>query len=416
MMKIQFRCPVEGCRQKLWGSSQLAGKVVKCPACGRLIRIPPLPAPGAKAPTPPPSSAAQEDPGRTPSRPITVQGPSYLNGSPNNDLTGTTVSHFEILEKLGEGAMGTVYKAVNKNLNRTIALKIMSHAAKGHEINSFRRFMREAQLAAQLDHPNVVTIHSIGEEAGFCFIEMRYVDGRTLHEVIQQGPLGVGRATQIILEAAYGLAAAHEKGIIHRDIKPANIMIDKEGRVLVADFGLARIEESFTELTSDGQIMGTPHYISPEQCRGDRADLRSDIYSLGATYFHALTGQTPFTGETLMAVMYCHTHEPLRNIRTVKHEVPTDVAAIVNKMMAKEPQKRYQSCGELVSDLRGSLARHAHAKSGSQPPKPRMLWRYVAIVAVTSIIALGAGFSLAKILKKLRPHPRPAAKQELAPR
>ena len=209
-------------------------------------------------------------------------------------LAGTKLGNYEIESLLGRGGMGVVYKARQISLNRPVALKILPPSLSS-DSSFVKRFHREAEAVAQLDHPNIVQIIDISKAKGLHFFSMQYVEGRTLDEVLKEkGCLDADEAVRIITQAAQGIEHAHKNGIIHRDIKPSNIILDDSGSVKVMDFGLARSTEERSKLTQSGTLMGTLDYMSPEQCRGDELDGRTDIYSLGVVLYEALSGRTPF--------------------------------------------------------------------------------------------------------------------------
>jgi len=320
----EIKCPNPRCGKLLKTGGAPAGSRIKCPFCSEEITVP---AYGQ-------STVKLHPAGRG-------RGPS----------PGSEFGPFDIIEKVGEGGMGAVYKARNLKLDRIVALKIISpHLAAGSP-DALARFLREARSAARLDHPNIVTVHSVGETAGCHYIEMQFVEGRSLaDELAGHGRIPVGEALRILRGVALALQAAHRKGIVHRDIKPQNIMLAEDGRVLVTDFGLARGAE-MSEITGPGQVLGTPHYMSPEQCEGKRVDARSDIYSLGATAFRMLTGRTLFSGDTPLVVMRMHTDTPPPDPKEVRSDIPADVAALINKMLRKDPAERYRDCAELLADL-----------------------------------------------------------------
>jgi eukaryotic-like serine/threonine-protein kinase len=262
-------------------------------------------------------------------------------------VTGEIVSHYRILEKLGEGGMGVVYKAEDLKLRRTVALKFLPK----NDTENRERFLREAQAAASLNHPNICTIHEIDEAGGF--IAMEYIEGRSVKEKIEARPLPVDEAVDIATQACAGLQAAHEKGIIHRDIKPANLMLTAQGQLKIMDFGLAHMVDR-TCITKVGASIGTPAYMSPEQAKGEPTDRRTDLWSLGVTVYEMLTGRTPFPGGSEAALTYgiVHTHpEPPTALRS---GLPKDLDRIVSKLLAKDPQSRYQHAADLVVDLRAS--------------------------------------------------------------
>ncbi len=211
---------------------------------------------------------------------------------------GERIGHYQIVSLLGRGGMASVYKAHEMSLNRTVALKVLRPEL-AEDPSFVKRFQREAQAAARLNHPAISTVYAIGQEGELTFFAMEYVQGGTLRQLIrQEGPLSLEKALDILIPAAEALEAAHKAGVVHRDMKPGNILIGENGKVKVVDFGIAQVTESTSHLTREGSFVGTPEYVSPEQCEGKSVDGRSDIYSLGVTFFEMLTGKTPFTADT----------------------------------------------------------------------------------------------------------------------
>ncbi len=259
---------------------------------------------------------------------------------------------YEILEKIGTGGMSDVYKAKCHKLNRYVAIKVLKQEFS--ENTSFvSKFRVEAQAAASLMHPNIVNVYDVGEEAGIHYIVMELVDGITLKKYIEKkARLSVKEAVSIAIQACMGIEAAHNNHIIHRDIKPQNIIISKEGKVKVTDFGIAKAATSNT-ITSN--VMGSVHYTSPEQARGGYSDEKSDIYSMGITLFEMLTGRVPFNGDTTVAIAIKHIQEPMPSPRDFVPEIPVSVEQIVLKCTQKSPDRRYQTVGALIEDLKKSL-------------------------------------------------------------
>ena len=259
---------------------------------------------------------------------------------------------YEILEKIGTGGMSDVYKAKDHKLNRFVAVKVLKQEF-SENANFVSKFRIEAQAAAGLAHPNIVNVYDVGEEEGIYYIVMELVEGITLKKYIEKkARLSVKEAISIAIQVSMGIEAAHNNHIIHRDIKPQNIIISKEGKVKVTDFGIAKAATSNT-ITSN--VMGSVHYTSPEQARGGYSDEKSDIYSLGITMFEMLTGRVPFNGETTVAIAIKHIQEEMPSPRDYVPEVPVSVEQIVFKCCQKSPDRRYQSMGELIVDLKRSL-------------------------------------------------------------
>jgi serine/threonine protein kinase len=265
-------------------------------------------------------------------------------------MVGKTISHYKILEKLGGGGMGVVYKAEDTKLKRTVALKFLPPDLTRDE-EAKVRFTQEAQAASALEHNNICTIHEIDEtKDGQMFIVMSCYEGKTLKMKIQQGPLEIEEAVEIALQVAQGLSKAHERGIIHRDIKPANVMITNEGVVKILDFGLAKLTGQ-TRITKSATTMGTIAYMSPEQTRGEIVDHRTDIWSLGAMLYQMVTGQLPFKGEYDQAVVYSILNEDPGPMGSLRVDVPEEIEEVVQKSLQKDVEKRYQSSGDIISIL-----------------------------------------------------------------
>lgn len=259
---------------------------------------------------------------------------------------------YEILEKIGTGGMSDVYKAKDHKLNRFVAVKVLKQEF-SENANFVSKFRIEAQAAAGLMHPNIVNVYDVGEEGDNHYIVMELVDGITLKKYIEKkARLSVKEAVSIAIQVSMGIEAAHNNHIIHRDIKPQNIIISKEGKVKVTDFGIAKAATSNT-ITSN--VMGSVHYTSPEQARGGYSDEKSDIYSLGVTMFEMLTGRVPFNGETTVAIAIKHIQEEFPSPREYVSEIPVCVEQIVFKCCQKSPDRRYQSMSELIVDLKQSL-------------------------------------------------------------
>jgi tetratricopeptide (TPR) repeat protein/TolB-like protein len=266
-------------------------------------------------------------------------------------VIGETVSHYKILEELGSGGMGVVFKAEDTRLKRLVALKFLPHDLT-RDPNAKRRFINEAQLTSSLDHPNICTIYEIDEtKDGQLFISMACYQGLTLKQHLEQGPLKLEEAIKITIQIAQALTKTHSKGIIHRDIKPANIFITDEGQVKLLDFGLAKLAHQ-SKVTKTGTTVGTVAYMSPEQARGEEIDSDSDIWSLGVVLYEMITGQLPFKGENWEAVLYAILHQSPQPIRQIRPEVPEELQLSVYKMMNRDMDQRYENAASLITDLK----------------------------------------------------------------
>ena len=282
-------------------------------------------------------------------------------------MIGETISHYKIAAKLGEGGMGAVYKAEDLKLKRTVALKFLSSRALADE-DQRARFLREAQAAGGLDHPNICTVYEVEEVAGETFIAMAYVDGRNLQDKIAAGPLEIDDALDIARQVAQGLEAAHRKEVVHRDIKPANVIMTREGVAKIVDFGLAQLGGE-GRLTDEGVTIGTTAYMSPEQTMADPVDHRTDIWSVGALIYELVTGQPPFRGYYGDAIVYSIVHEEPEAISELRRDVPPALEQIVTKALAKSPDERYQQMGEMLAALE-SLDTNVESGTGETPAPP----------------------------------------------
>jgi eukaryotic-like serine/threonine-protein kinase len=268
-----------------------------------------------------------------------------------NDLVGQTILHYKILEKLGEGGMGEVFKAQDTKLDRFVALKFLPSQLTASE-DEKARFIQEAKAASAMNHPNICTIYSIEEFNGQLFIAMEFVEGKTLKD--KKDSLSEKQKLEIGIQVAEGLAAAHEKGIVHRDIKPENIMIRKDGIAQIMDFGLAKLysDKNASRLTKVGTTMGTLGYMSPEHVQGLDVDHRTDIFSLGVVLYELFAGESPFKGMHDTAVMYEIVNVNPEPVSSIKPEVNSEVDAIIFECLEKDPAERYQSAAEIARNLR----------------------------------------------------------------
>ena len=276
-------------------------------------------------------------------------------------MVGRTISHFEILEKLGEGGMGVVYRARDLKLDRLVALKILTPEQMANPRRR-NRFAREAKAASALNHPNIVTIYEIESVAGVDYIAMEYIRGATLRELVPTVGMELSRALDYASQTASALAAAHAVGITHRDVKPANIMVNESGLVKLLDFGIALIEEPSVDasattstmafLTRPGTVVGTLAYMSPEQAHGGGVGPRSDIFSLGVVLYQMFTGTLPFQAASQVGLLYEIVHTPAPALSRMRPELPPALGQVVEKALEKDPEQRYQSAGELLQDLK----------------------------------------------------------------
>jgi tRNA A-37 threonylcarbamoyl transferase component Bud32 len=338
-----------------------------------------------------------------------------------SSLIGTVLSgRYRLESKLGSGGMSTVYLARDSTLERWVAVKVM-HREMSDQPDQIERFRREARSVAQLSHPNVVAVIDAGEDGGHPYIVFEYVDGETLKQRIDRvGPLPVDEATAYAIEIGRGLSAAHTRRLVHRDVKPQNVLIDSEGRAKVTDFGIARSLES-DGLTQTGRVLGTTDYVSPEQAMGRGVDARTDVYSLGVLLYEMLTGEVPFTAETVVGVAMKHVNEPIPDVQKRRPEVSSALAAVVDRATAKEPKKRYPDMASCLADLEGALevevaragGSHGQATTvlGTVPSKRKLLTtRRVSAAGVFLVLAATVAALLITALtgKKESPSPSPA--------
>jgi serine/threonine protein kinase len=336
--------------------------------------------------------------------------PELVADDHNTSVTGKTIGPYRLDSRLGAGGMGKVYLAHDQRLSRKVALKLLDPGLTG-DSEQRTRFLREARLAASLDHPNICTIHEVGEAAGRLFIAMQYVEGETLRRTIRGRPLKLDSLLSISLQVADALVEAHTRGIIHRDIKPGNIIITPRGQAKVLDFGLAKLleraqGEADTNVTMTGAVMGTPASMSPEQARGERADHRSDIFSFGGVLYEMATGHTPFSGRSKADVISALLSQPHTPAVELNKGIPAHLSAVIDRALAKEPADRYQSMPEMMTDLRRVVAEaggldHLFSSSGAHvgvmtpyiPPRRRTLvkrpWALASLAVGMALVILG---------------------------
>jgi serine/threonine protein kinase len=297
------------------------------------------------------------------------------------------ISHYKIIEKIGAGGMGDVYLAEDTELNRKVALKFLPpHLCQDEACRA--RFKREAQAAAVLEHPNIVTIHEVSEYQGRPYIVMQYVEGKSLRDIIREKELPLDEIIVLAIQVCEGLSKAHEAGVIHRDIKPSNICIGSDGRPKLLDFGLAAVQGS-EHLTKTGSTLGTMQYMSPEQVQGKEVDHRSDLFSLGVVIYELITGRTPFARDNDMATgqaILIATPEPLVKYRA---NIPDELQRTVSKLLEKDPSMRYQTAAGIISDLRRLIApiQSSIAVTPARRPRRWSLWISVGAAAIIAIVS-----------------------------
>lgn len=291
-------------------------------------------------------------------------------------VKGLVLGNYLVLDEVGQGSTGMVFRARHRRMTRIVALKMIPPAMLQNE-TAARRFHREVEAMSRVSHPNIVTAFDAGEDKGACFLILEYVDGYDLSVPLKKGrPLPVESAVDYILQAAHGLAHAHEMGIVHRDIKPANLLLGRDGVVKILDMGLARIDDaSGTNLTQTGSVMGTVDYMPPEQTMDSKAvDHRADIYSLGCTMYHLLTGKPIYDSESLVGKIIAHREQEIPSLRAARPEIPARLDEIFQRMVAKKPDDRYQSMQDVVDDLESlgeppkAEARNVTAPAETQTP------------------------------------------------
>jgi eukaryotic-like serine/threonine-protein kinase len=332
-------------------------------------------------------SAKADDPGLD-------DGPSALGGKKAARSGKTDFGDYELLEEIGRGGQGVVYRAHQKSLNRTVALKVVGLGPWATEAH-LQRFRREAEAAANLDHPFIVPIHEVGERDGCCYFSMNFIEGGQLDEVVRGAPMSIRQAAELIAKLARTVHFAHEHGILHRDIKPGNILLDTKGEPRLTDFGLARLVEAESTVTRTLEAMGTPSYMAPEQAAGNNVAVgkATDVYGLGAVFYELLTGHPPFSGGTTFeTVRLVLTTEP-RPPRSLNPKIQRELSTICLKCLEKDPRRRYFSALALAEDLEHWL-RHEPIRakrSGFFTHARKWVRRKPAITAlIASLVALAA--------------------------
>jgi serine/threonine protein kinase/tetratricopeptide (TPR) repeat protein len=308
---------------------------------------------------------------------------------------------------LGQGGMGRVYKAYDKDLDRTVALKVVRHGAMG-ETDALMRFKQELVLASKISHKNILRIHDMGEVGDVKFITMAYVEGQDLHGILHDNPkLPLDRILRYAVQLAEALAAAHAEGVVHRDLKPQNILVNKDDQIFVSDFGLAKsFEEGAQGMTKTGAFLGTPRYMSPEQVEGKPADQRSDLYAYGLMLYEMVTGDVPFTGESTLKVMYQRIQEKPKSPKLVNPSLPNWLVRIIMRCLEKDPAARYQSAYEILADLQGSKSSSGAPSVQIQIPefaRSRWTWLAGSIIGVV-LLLVGAQIVLHRTHKTPTQH------------
>ncbi|HUT34929.1 MAG TPA: serine/threonine-protein kinase [Planctomycetota bacterium] len=380
MVKLMAKCP--RCSER-FACGPSADGVVTCPRCGARLRVPAAAGGGAKP----------------------------------DALLGETLGPYEIQDLIGRGAMGAVYKAQHQSLGRVCALKVLPRAF-ARDPSFVERFRREGRAAAAINHANVIQVFDVGEDKGYSFIVMEYVEGETLSKRLARGgPLPPAAALDLLKQTASALAAAQRLGIVHRDIKPGNILLAADGAAKVADFGLAKRSGVDIDVTAPGSRLGTPLYMPPEVAQGQAADARSDLYSLGATFYHAVAGRSPFDAPSTAAVMMKILHEELPPLDTAAPHVPPLLRHVIQRLMAKDPAKRYQTAQELLDALEGREAPPPQAPKAAKrsrrpaaPPLPaspeerrlaraRQRRRTLVLTLLVVVLLAAAGVALVLLLR-----------------
>ncbi len=311
----------------------------------------------------------------------------------------TQLGHYDIVAELGRGGMGVVYKGYESSLNRYVAIKVLAESL-AHDESVKERFLREARSMASLNDPHIIQIYFIGEHEGQTFFVMEFVEGESLGSLLKRdGKLRPEQAARVIYQTAMGLASAHDKGVIHRDIKPGNLMVTSRGAIKIADFGIALVTQDFSKkLTSTGEFVGTPGYLSPEVCLGKPVDSRSDIFSLGIVLFEMLTGRMPFTDESPLGLMLEVVRAEIPDVRQLNSDVDAELSRILSRMIAKDPNERYNNCHELADDLRQHPLLAGAPTIGVKP---------MISTAAATVIGMKTPVSAQRSLPQTVPTPRP---------
>ncbi len=311
---------------------------------------------------------------------------------------------FEVERELARGGMGVIFKATEAGLRRSVALKVLPPEL-GLSVKTAERFKREARMVAELDHPNIIPVYRVGQQGGILFIAMKFIEGRSLGLILDtQGPLPVPVTLQVLRGVTRALAYAHGRNIIHRDIKGANILVDHDGRVMVSDFGVA-LRASDVNLTADGTVIGTPPFMSPEQCAGRRTGPQSDQYSVGIVGFQMLSGVVPFSAETIAGVMQHHFFTPAPDVRQARDDVPAALAEVLNRALQKDPAARYRSTGDMLAQLEAIPFSESDRRESEQVLRQLVQGTVITKVSARALAPLPQGPT--QPLASTRPRRRP---------
>ncbi len=331
------------------------------------------------------------------SQPSTV--PAKPEASASETLIGGVLGHYRLTSLLGRGGMGTVYAAHDTVLDRRVAIKVISPEHLESTI-SRKRFLQEARAAASVNHPRLVTVHEVDEHDARVFLVLEYLAGGSVNDLLRaRGRLDWRTATRVAIEVCQALEACHARGIVHRDVKPANFLVsdDAAGFVKLSDFGLAKLRDSQTTMTGSREVLGTPAFMSPEQCRAEPVDARSDIYALGAAYFAMLTGKPPFDGDVDVQIMFGHCSKPVPNPSELVPDIPVGCTRVIERAMAKQPFDRYRTATEMRQALEGLIIGPSAVTSGaSRLPEPRLpmfrglRWIGLGMMTFVCLAAVGA--------------------------
>jgi hypothetical protein len=282
------------------------------------------------------------------------------------ELVGKTLGPYRIVEQIGLGSMATVFKAYQPSMDRYVALKILStHLAQ--DVTFVKRFRQEAKVIARLEHMCILPVYDHGEEDGYLYLVMRFIQAGTLKDRLEDAPLSLAEASQIVTQVGSALEYAHQMGVVHRDLKPSNVLVDPQGNCYLTDFGIAKMVEGTLGLTGSG-VLGTPHYMAPEQSQSQKVDHRADVYAMGVIIYEMVTGQLPFDAETPVAVALKHITEPLPLPRSIKPDLPEAVERVILKALAKSPADRFQSMRDLVAAFDRAVQTAPFAPSAPATP------------------------------------------------